>query len=166
MQPTDTSDSSMRASALSPKVRKLRPLGLLVGTIAMTFALLVGNVGAANASSANISGTQNEFSNVYWSTARSNTYTRNYMRISPYYGTQLGIPALTVGARWISAPSASFAKTPAIPTTGAAYFALVSSGSTYISPSTFYLTTYLGASGCGCSEALTWSAVLYYNVAA
>jgi hypothetical protein len=158
-----TSTQAMRTSVTRQRSFS-RPLGLTVGAMLMAAGLVFGNVSAATASSSSINGWQYELDNVYWSTARSNTYTRNYMRISPYNGTDVGIPQMIAGARWLPGTAASFAKTPGINPGSAAYFANVSSGSTYISPSTFYLTTYIGPSGCGCNGPLHWTATLYYNV--
>jgi len=141
--------------------------GFVAAVVAAVVGLLISVVGvppSASATAVGISGTQHGISTVYWSTARANTYLKNAMAISPYNGTNLGVPSLTTGARSTSAAGASFAKTTALYAGGSGSFTMVSTGSFLIPAGTFYLTTSLGPAACGCDEALIWTATLKYDI--
>lgn len=138
------------------------PFALLAIAMLSVTLLVFTSTAPATAATASLSGTQNEDSTVWWATQRVNTYAQNWMSFT-YSSTSIGISPMVLGIRNPSFATASFAKTGTINLGHNGPFRRVSDGSYGIGVGAFYMTTYLGWSGCGSCGAITWSGSLYYS---
>lgn len=148
------------------KLRNKRFGASALVAIAAVTALVFLDVAPASATSANLTGTQGQGTNRYWTVARTNTFTQNTMRIAPFVGTQLGVPSFIAGERNLLGQVPSNAKTTSLYQGQSGYFYRTSSPyNAIIGYGTFYMTTFVGADGgCGCDDMMSWTATLIYNV--
>jgi hypothetical protein len=138
---------------------------IALAALLVALGLIFVNVTPAHASTAGISGYQNNNSTVFWSTARLNSFASNITSINPYNGTNIGSYPFTAGMRNSSASVASFAKTATMQNLpNASFFRLVTNQSQHLPYGTFWLTTSLGQGGCGCDDTPRWSGTLIWNI--
>jgi len=143
------------------KSRAFRRAALALSAFATAVVLATGGVTAATATTTGISGSQNVPSTVHWSTARTNTYSKNsvafditddpggggsfILSLRNSAGTSFASGTYTGQSSWITIKNYN--------------------GNVWQPAGTFYLTSYVsgacGGSGCG---TIYWAADLQYNV--